>query len=215
MCNYVILALAILVPPAPPTITLTVEPHISVEKGDFVVVHATTNGKHVKWIADPNLRMLPSEISANEKVFVAIPKAVGQFKVMAYSSLDDELSEPAVCVIDVTLSAPAPAPASASKELTPKEIVAPVQKDAWIIYITDGEPEYDKTFWSTLTKNVIVCEKSDKVSASNGYNTYVEKSKTGYPALLFLQKDGTFIKAISLPKSKDAVVEEVHKVIGS
>ena len=154
-------------------------------------------------------------------------KPAGTFKVVAFSSLDDVLSDPAICVVDVT-EPPGPVPPG---PVPPVPIPVPpgptpsVYKDAWIIVVTDnanqsvdqGKIVGDKVLWDGIEAkgpSTLIVDKDSATATAGHYNDYIQKAVTGFPALLFLQKDGTYIKAIPLPKSEADILTEVKKITG-
>jgi len=73
----------------PPKLTLKEE---SKSGSRWVVVRAETQGKEVKFVPGPGLDPFPLSLP-EKKVFVAIAEGKGPWKVQAYTSLNDELSD--------------------------------------------------------------------------------------------------------------------------
>lgn len=85
---------------APPTLTLP--PTATTDPGEFLRVDAVTEGKQVRWFAlDRGLSVFPSELLRDGKVTVVVGVKPGTFRLAAITSLNDELSELAVCQVTV------------------------------------------------------------------------------------------------------------------
>ena len=88
------------VPPAVgPAIKLPAE--VTAPAGGFIVVTAETAGKTVRWVAlDAGLSMIPTSLLRDSKTAVLMaPK--GRYRLLAYTAIGDEPSEPAVTLIVV------------------------------------------------------------------------------------------------------------------
>lgn len=78
------------------------------EAGAFLRVAATTEGKQVRWVAlTPGLSVFPADLLRDSRTTVVVALRPGSYRLLAITAVADELSEPAVCVVEVG-SEPAP-----------------------------------------------------------------------------------------------------------
>lgn len=83
------------------------------EAGDFIKVTATTNGKTVKWVPlDKDLKVFPTELLKDSKTAVVTAKKDGTYRLMAYTGLGDEVSDPQITTVVVGTEVKPPLPPS-------------------------------------------------------------------------------------------------------
>ena len=83
-------------------VDLRIPSQVKGEPGDFIVIKAETTGKIVKWVVlDKELKMFPNELLKDSKVAIVIGSKIGKYKILAYTALADEPSDPAVCTVIV------------------------------------------------------------------------------------------------------------------
>lgn len=93
---------------APP---VDVPKEVAGEVSDFITVRAKTDGKVVKFVAlDPGLRVFPSDLLSDKKATVVTASKPGRYKLLAYSSVKDDPTEPAVVTVVIGGAAPVPDP---------------------------------------------------------------------------------------------------------
>jgi hypothetical protein len=93
---------------APP---VDVPPEVSGEVGDFIAIRAKTDGKVVKFVPlDPGLKVFPQDLLADKKATVVTAARPGKYRVLCYSSVKDDPTDPAVVVVVVGGVAPDPKP---------------------------------------------------------------------------------------------------------
>lgn len=69
---------------------------IDAQPAAFIKLAAQTKGETVKFVSlDPNLQLLPADLLADKKMCIAVAKAKGRYKIMAYTYSDGKLSDPA------------------------------------------------------------------------------------------------------------------------
>ncbi len=91
---------------APP---VTVPSEVQGEVSDFVTIRAKTDGKAVKFVAlDPGLRVFPSDLLSDKKATVVTASKPGRYRLLAYSSVKDDPTEPAVVTVVIGGAAPVP-----------------------------------------------------------------------------------------------------------
>src|SRR5689334_14040074 len=67
------------------------------EVNDFITLKAETSGKIVKWIVlDKGLSMFPSDLLKDSKTAIVIGSKEGKYRIMAYTALDNEPSDPVI-----------------------------------------------------------------------------------------------------------------------
>lgn len=72
------------------------------EPSAFVTIQAETAGKAVKFYPlDPGLSVFPAGLLSNPKATVVVAGKAGRYRVLAYTSVADVPSDPAVCVVVV------------------------------------------------------------------------------------------------------------------
>lgn len=101
LCSVTALAQA----PAPVIPTVTLPATIQANPGRLTLIHATSTGKVIKWVClDPAVDLLP--YLDNAAIFSTA--APGSYRVLAYTALGDQPSEPAICT--VVVGGPVPVP---------------------------------------------------------------------------------------------------------
>lgn len=72
------------------------------EPGEFIRVPATTSGKVVKWVVlDKGLNLFPVDLLKDSKTAVVTAKEKGTYRLMAYTALADDASDPAITKVVV------------------------------------------------------------------------------------------------------------------
>ena len=124
---------------SPGAVTLPAE--VRGEVGAFVVIEAKTEGKSVRFVAlDPGLSVFPPELLATKKATVIVAARSGRYRILAYSAVGDEPSEPAFCTVIIGTPGPDPGP-------TPGP-TSPLTKALQAAF--DGETANDKAKLATL-----------------------------------------------------------------
>ena len=132
---FALVALLFAQVPAP---ALTLPPSVQGEPGKIIVLRVDTAGKAVRFYPlDKGLDFADAALLASPKVAIVTAARPGKYRVLAYSSVNDQPTEPSICVVEVTGAKP--------DEVTP---VAPgtLQRDLRAIY--DGineDAKLDKT----------------------------------------------------------------------
>ena len=128
---------------SPGAVTLPAE--VRGEVGAFVVIEAKTDGKSVRFVAlDPGLSVFPPELLATKKATVIVAAKPGKFRILAYSAVGDEPSEPAFCTVIIGTPGPDPGP-------TPGP-TSPLTKALQTAF--DGETQADKAKLAVLVSTM-------------------------------------------------------------
>ena len=199
-------------PPAPPVPitpvtpvipTLTLPEYVEGKVGSFVKVPATTNGKEVRWRAiDDGIAVFPAEMLRDSRSTVVSATEAGEYRLLAYTALNDIPSDPAVCVVRITgppKPQPPPTPPAPPAPPVPPQPPAPVVTTGPIAVAV-----IDDAFARTDTLKGLMRDIDfwKSISARTGYSTELidaanpEASKykpwtdkTGLPAIVL--RDGT------------------------
>lgn len=121
MCRAFLVLLLLTSPAWSQPLTLPAE--IKGLPGSFISVPAKTDGKTVRWVVlDNGLQLFPVELLRDSKTAV-VTGPTGTYRVLAYTSIKDVPSEPAICVVTIgTPNQPPPQspppPPQAPPELT-------------------------------------------------------------------------------------------------
>lgn len=214
-------ALALCALAAPP---VEVPGEVKGDVGAFVAIRATTAGKVVKFVPlDPGLNVFPADLLADKKATVVSASKPGKYRVLAYSSVKDDPTEPVVVTVVIGDGAP-PVPPKPEPGPNPQPDPAPVpQADkVFVILVEDAQAArtvelaraLNDPWWATLKpKHEYRFYQSDSATAkANGYTA--EAERVGYPATLVLDaKDGTVLKRFKFAgiESVKTAVKEVAK----
>lgn len=86
--------------PAP---ALTLPPSVQGEPGKIIVLRVETAGKAVRFYPlDKGLDFADAALLASPKVAIVTAARPGKYRVLAYSSVNDQPTEPSICVVEVT-----------------------------------------------------------------------------------------------------------------
>lgn len=101
--------------PAPPAemppVVLSLPDVVRAPVGIPVKVKATTNGVMVRWLAkDDGLAMIDGELLKDSTLTQVWANYPGQYRLLAYTSLNDVLSDPVQCLVVVHGAQPPPQP---------------------------------------------------------------------------------------------------------
>ena len=199
---------------APP---VTVPSEVQGEVSDFVTIRAKTDGKAVKFVAlDPGLRVFPSDLLSDKKATVVTASKPGRYRLLAYSSVKDDPTEPAV--VTVVIGGAAPVPPTPVDPDPP----APKVESVWVIVVEDADAVrtvetaklLNDTYWPTLKpKHDFRFYLSDAQTAKE--NGYTDAAKAvGYPAVLVVNaKDGDVLKAFKSNGTIGQVQDAVKGVV--
>ncbi len=79
--------------------------------GEFIVVTATTKGDTVRWhCATPGLSMIPPRLLSDSKSVVVMAAQPGTYKLIAWTAVNNQPSECAVCLVAIGTPPVPPAP---------------------------------------------------------------------------------------------------------
>jgi hypothetical protein len=101
-----ILSCCVLSYAAPPTQNevpgLKVPAEAKGEVGDWITIPATTDGKIVRWVPiDSGLKVFPIELMKDSKTAVVHAPKAGIFRLMAYTAIGGEPTQPVTCIVVV------------------------------------------------------------------------------------------------------------------
>ncbi len=177
-----VLAAAVLA--APPTLTLPAE-----VKGDvtaFIKIPAVTTGKNVQWVSlDQGLNVFPIDQLKDTKTAIVTSARAGRYRMLAYTALADELSEPAICVVVVGQPGPEPGPGpTPPTPPTPPPTPAPISAPGLHVLIVENSREranlkpeqlgilFDKKFRDYLDSKCV----DDAEAGRKAWNIWTEKT---------------------------------------
>ena len=93
--------------PTPAYVKLPAE--LKGEPGTFIRIPAETNGTAVRWYAvDAGLQIFPAELLRDTKTAVVVALTKGRYRVLAWTAVGGDPSEPAVCVVVIGDAPPVP-----------------------------------------------------------------------------------------------------------
>jgi hypothetical protein len=203
-------------------VSLLVPTTVSGEPGDFIRITATTNGKVVKWyVVDKGLKIFPAELLIDTKTAVVSSNKPGKYRVLAYTALADDASDPAVCTVEVVGPVPPPVPPGPTPGPVPDPTPPKVDKLFVICVVPDDESPAvakvvgDASMWVRLEKaghRYRVWPKSSPSVAEKKLSKYVDKA--GVPAVVLMSAEGKVLTASALPKTAadlEAMVKEYVK----
>ena len=185
------------------------------EVGAFVTIRAKTDGKVVKFVPlDAGLAVFPADLLADKKATVVSATKAGKYRVLAYSSVADDPTEPATVTVVIGGEVePAPKPRPKPIPPDPKPKPDPAKVDSvWVIVVEDATASrtvqtavaLNDPFWSALKpKHDYRHYLSNQQTAID--NGYVAKAKDiGFPAVLILDaRDGAPLKGFKLTTAMD------------
>lgn len=117
--------------------SITIPDRVRGEAGEFVRVAATTEGKNVRWIAlTPGLAVFPADLLRDSRTTVVVALRPGAYRLLAITAVADELSEPAVCVVEI---AGAPTPPGPDPPRPPEPPADPLAQALVRLYAADGD----------------------------------------------------------------------------
>jgi len=101
---FALVALLFAQAPAP---ALTLPPSVQGGVGKIIVLSVETQGKVVRFFPlDKGLDFADSKLLASPKIAIVTASAPGKYRVMAYSAIGDQPTEPSICVVEVAGSKP-------------------------------------------------------------------------------------------------------------
>lgn len=193
---------------APP---VEVPPTVTGEVADFVVVRAKTDGVTVMFVAlDPGLRVFPSGLLSDRKATVVTAPRAGRYRLLCYSAVGNDPTEPAVIVVIIGDAPDVPPP----KPKDPPIVVPPTTAYYFMVVRQDGpaQPEFTRVMglaaWGELrTKGHKVKDFTRTQATALG----VQVPVSSLPVVVTLREnaaDGTSTvvgAAIALPTTDDGV----------
>lgn len=91
---------------APP---VDVPKEVTGDVGAFVTVRAKTDGKVVRFVPlDGGLNVFPADLLSDKKATVVTASKPGRYRLLAYSSVKDDPTEPAIVTVVIGGAAPVP-----------------------------------------------------------------------------------------------------------
>lgn len=97
------LALVALLFAQAPAPALTLPPSVQGGVGKIIVISVETPGKVVKFVPlDKGLDFADSKLLASPKIAIVTAAQPGKYRVMAYSAVGDQPTDPSTCIVEVT-----------------------------------------------------------------------------------------------------------------
>ena len=208
-------------PPPGPSVTLPAE--VKVAPGRLAAIAITFVGDDLKWDVPPDLDVFREYDPDPAKIRLRlIGYAPGKYRLLAVACKTGKLSEFAACVIVVGNPLPPVPPNPPDPPRPPDPPIPPVpagQKVAWAVVVEDPSARTpvtakvlgDLAFWQGLTAAGVDWHIYDGAKPMPDGLDRAAKKSPSMPALILLAKDGTFIRAVPLPSTTDAVKMEVSK----
>jgi UDP:flavonoid glycosyltransferase YjiC (YdhE family) len=120
--------------------------------GNFIQVKAKTNGSEVRWFAaDKGLNVFPAGSLRDSKTTVVTSMTPGEYRLVAYTALGNEPSDPVTTRIVVTGHAPQPPPQPTPQPVPPPQPPPPppqppvvTASQLWIVTIDDAAARTDQ-----------------------------------------------------------------------
>jgi len=128
---------------------LTVPTEVKGSPGAFITLVAETTGTEVRFVAmDEGLSIFPPDLLANKKATVVVGMKAGRYRVLAYSSVANKPTPPAICLVIV--GDPGPNPPGPGPEPTPPgpDPSNPISVALWKAW--DRETQADKSAKAAL-----------------------------------------------------------------
>lgn len=182
ICPLILAASALAVPP-----TLTLPTEVKGDVTAFIKIPAVTTGKTVQWVAiDPGLNVFPIDQLKDTKTAIVTSARAGRYRMLAYTALADEVSEPAICVVVVGQPPPEPGPGPGPGPTppTPPPSPAPIPVAGLHVLIVENpreranlKPEqlgilFDKKFHDYLNSKCV----DDAEAGRKAWNIWTEKT---------------------------------------
>lgn len=120
---------------------LTVPAEVKGDVAAFIRIDATTSGKLVRWLAiDRGLNVFPSELLRDSKSTVVTATSAGNYRLLAWTSVNDVPSDVAICLVKVgTGPDPGPGPVPPDPGPTPGPSPIPAEGFRVLIVYESGE----------------------------------------------------------------------------
>lgn len=106
---------------------ITLPLDVKAQKGMPVEIQATTTGKMVRWLVmDEGLALIPPHLLKDSKTALVWAMEEGVYRIAAYTVIDGEPTEAAVCVVTIGRAVPRPKPnppdPKPDPDVTPKDL---------------------------------------------------------------------------------------------
>lgn len=112
-------------PPVEEAVFLELPAQVDGEAGSFIKIQAKTNGTHVRWVPmDKNLAVFPGEMLKDSTATVVMSTVAGQYRLIAYTALNDMPSDPVITMVVVHGPQPPPVPPP-QPQPTPQPVPVP------------------------------------------------------------------------------------------
>lgn len=210
--------------PKPPALLVPAE--VRGEPGEFIAIDTVTDGKSVKFFSlDRGLSVFPASKLATKKDTIVLAINPGTYRVLCYTTIGDELTDPAVCTVIVGKPIPTPGPPpppNVDPNVDP--VVLPAAK-LWVIVIADrmGWPTDQAALVGSATLRKAVTDSGHRFQvldstsdAAKPFAPNVAKAG-GLPVLVLMEQGGSPAKvraSIKLPDSESAFLAAVKAAAG-
>jgi hypothetical protein len=124
-------------------VKLKVPERVTGEPGAFLVVKADTDGTACRWLAlDAGLNVFPPDMLTDKRATVVTAHRAGRYRLLCYTAVGNEPSEPALCLIVVGEPGPEPGPGPGpGPGPEPPAPTDPLTKAVQAAYDADAGPE--------------------------------------------------------------------------
>lgn len=212
---------------APP---VEVPGEVTGEVGAFVAIRAKTDGKAVRFVPlDAGLNVFPADLLSDKKSTVVSSARPGRYRLLAYSSVKDDPTEPAVVVV-VIGGAPAPPPKPVDPEPKPKPPAPDALKSFRVILVSESGAAlttaqfgvmYGKAVSDWLDANTTGKEwrRRDKDAATDGDTAAINdvwnkgKPKVASVPCVVVERNGV-VQVVPFEATPEAMVTKLNSIRG-
>jgi len=196
---------------------LTLPATVKGDPGQFIQVPSDTDCTTIKWFCiDPNLNLFPVDLLKNTKTAIVTGNTPGAYRLMAIGAKADVPTDPAICVVTIN-GPPVPiVPVNPTPPVPPAP--TPTAKGLFLLTIDAWKTRTQATaavvgdlaYWNGVVAKGHKFASVDSTSpAALEFATLTAKS--GLPALVVMELDGTVLETIALPVTTSGVDAEIAK----
>lgn len=125
--------------------TIKIPSEITGKPGQFIEVKAETDGKVVRYFTfDQGLNIFPSALLSDKKATVCTATVPGKYRLLAYTAIGDNPSDPVMVTINIVGDVPAPVPPPVPPAPVPPAPTDPFTNAIQAIYGALQEPDASK-----------------------------------------------------------------------
>ena len=199
--------------------TLTLPERVTGTPDDFIRIQATTDCSAVQWVPlDAGLSVFPVELLRDSRTLVVIARKSGSYRVLAHAAKGDVATKPAICLVVVGDVSPTP-PVPPVPPPNPEPPVSKVDK-VWIVVVEESSERSaemarllgDLDYWRGLEAKGHrwrIYDKDNPAVAEKGLMKHI----SNIPGLIIMSMDGTVLRSVKMPSSRDALNSIISEVV--